>query len=443
MRVLEPSAGKGNIADVIQERFPEAVLEVAEWNYNLREILKLKGYTVIGSDCFELKEPVYDVIVANPPVEDLADIEHVRHYFSLLKPGGVLVSVISESPFFRKEKRAEEFREWLNENGYDVDVEPGAFKDAERSTGVKVRYVVLEKSNEGQPRQLSAPSPQAEPVLQCDKCGTTEKMINIGAKIGEHRCWKCFNEELRELEERRSAATAKVDAFYLELGYIKPEALTHTKHEHKGWHVGQLVRIDWQNGQTWTTAKILRFQPDNPDWVLVEELEPRLSPWKRYSTSINHFHTLTDTAIVPSGERITLVEAVIRRKSDTAVIVASQLVPQPPVIEYPRPAPSRKIVLPGKEGQLSLFDLPRQEADQYAINLNDAAFMSAADPELGEVVNPLIRGKQPIRCERSKDGLGIIIDDPKAPEIMKTLHQKYSRKDLRLYRAKGIGWQSI
>lgn len=166
MRILEPSAGNGRLAERLHNRFPEAVLDVCEWNYSLGSLLKLKGFNLIASDCFEITEPVYDLVCANPPFEQLADIDHVRHYFTLLKPGGTLISVMSESPFIRKDKKAEEFRDWLAEYGTDYDLPADAFKDGERPTGVKTRYVVIEK-----PGTSAAPAavpvavePIAEPV---------------------------------------------------------------------------------------------------------------------------------------------------------------------------------------------------------------------------------------------------------------------------------------
>ncbi|MGK7958177.1 MAG: SAM-dependent DNA methyltransferase, partial [Crocosphaera sp.] len=53
MRVWEPSAGKGDIASAIKEA-ADVNLEVSELNSSLRELLELKGFNVIGSDCFDI-----------------------------------------------------------------------------------------------------------------------------------------------------------------------------------------------------------------------------------------------------------------------------------------------------------------------------------------------------------------------------------------------------
>jgi hypothetical protein len=150
MSVLEPSAGSGAIADVIRESCPQAHLAVCEINYSLRELLDLKGYYLIEAHDF-LEYYVtqngvdgWDRIVMNPPFEHLKDVDHVRHAYDCLSAGGRLVSVMSESAFFRKDKKAAEFREWLDERGgYTEPLEEGAFKEI--GVGVKARVAVIDK----------------------------------------------------------------------------------------------------------------------------------------------------------------------------------------------------------------------------------------------------------------------------------------------------------
>lgn len=150
MAVLEPSAGKGNIADEIHKEHPEANLEVVEYNNSLSTFLKDKGYNVVGSDFLELTGH-YDRIIMNPPFEKLQDVEHVRHAYELLKPGGRIVAITSASPFFQQTKKAEDFREWLDELGADYSQNPeGSFKNADRSTGVNTYMVVIDKPGEAQ-----------------------------------------------------------------------------------------------------------------------------------------------------------------------------------------------------------------------------------------------------------------------------------------------------
>jgi predicted RNA methylase len=140
-RVLEPSAGRGSIAEKLCDKCND--LSVIELNYTLRELLELKGFKVVAQDFLEHHES-YDRIVMNPPFEKLQDIEHVRHAYNLLNKGGRLVSILSESVFFRRETKAENFRVWLEDVAAHVEVNPpDAFKAS--GTHVQTRTVVIDK----------------------------------------------------------------------------------------------------------------------------------------------------------------------------------------------------------------------------------------------------------------------------------------------------------
>ncbi len=144
-KVLEPSAGKGNIADAIRENHPDNALDVVEWNASLNELLTEKGHNVVGVD-FLQHSGEYDKIIMNPPFEKGQDIDHIRHAYSLLNDGGRVVCIMSEGPFFRSDKKATEFREWLDSlGGVSEKLPEGAFKLSERSTGVNTRLVVIDK----------------------------------------------------------------------------------------------------------------------------------------------------------------------------------------------------------------------------------------------------------------------------------------------------------
>lgn len=150
-RILEPSAGKGDIADALKERYPNATLSVSEINRQLADILELKGYDVacydfLGIDV-DYDDDKFHAIVMNPPFEKGQDIDHVQHAYTWLETGGILVSIMSEGPFFREDKKALQFREWCSSlpmfESYKLD--SGTFGKAFRSTQVATRIVVLYK----------------------------------------------------------------------------------------------------------------------------------------------------------------------------------------------------------------------------------------------------------------------------------------------------------
>jgi precorrin-6B methylase 2 len=141
--VLEPSAGHGAILDEIKAAHPGARLVAYERHHSLAEIIAAKGYTVDRCDFTEqAPESVYDRVMMNPPFENGQDMQHVRHAFTFLKPGGRLVAVMSLGPFFRQDKAASGFRDWFDDMGGErEDLPAGSFKES--GTGVGAVLVTI------------------------------------------------------------------------------------------------------------------------------------------------------------------------------------------------------------------------------------------------------------------------------------------------------------
>jgi len=145
-RVLEPSAGTGVIAQWLRDGYPQAQIECCELNYALAEGLARAGFKIVpdglNSDFLEYRPgPFYGLIVANPLFS--REIEHVRHMYECLAPGGQLVSVMSEGLFFRSFHADTKFRSWLEEVGGESETLPdGSFLPA---TGVRTRLVSIIK----------------------------------------------------------------------------------------------------------------------------------------------------------------------------------------------------------------------------------------------------------------------------------------------------------
>lgn len=138
-RVLEPSAGIGNIADPIKQITNN--LDVCEYMYHFSELLKLKGYNVVANDFLEYEtDNKYDAIIMNPPFSD--EQNHIKHAYDLLKDDGVLVAISSPHWTFANDKKSIEFREWLeNEIYFTKDLQSGTFE----MTGVASKIIVIEK----------------------------------------------------------------------------------------------------------------------------------------------------------------------------------------------------------------------------------------------------------------------------------------------------------
>ena len=147
MKVLEPSAGNGNLADAAKAA--GADVDVVEISSQLRSLLELKGYNAVESDFNDLSvSEEYDAILMNPPFSGRKDAQHIMKAYDHLKPGGKLVAIAGEGVFFGNDKAAVNFREWLDDQGAYVEKLPaGTFNDKSllATTGTNARLISITK----------------------------------------------------------------------------------------------------------------------------------------------------------------------------------------------------------------------------------------------------------------------------------------------------------
>ena len=138
--VLEPSCGKGNIADAAWKRNPARLLGI-EFNDDLKPLLVDKPYEVlIGQDFLSYSEETWDRIVMNPPFSKCQDRTHILKAYERLTPGGILVSVASSSILWRTDNRSEVFRDFLSGVHATIEeLDEGAFKES----GTMVRTCIV------------------------------------------------------------------------------------------------------------------------------------------------------------------------------------------------------------------------------------------------------------------------------------------------------------
>lgn len=137
MHVLEPSAGEGAIAHHLLCRGASVVM--VELDPGRAQLLRGMGgdRIVVETDFLGLTpEPIFDRVVANPPFAKRADIHHVRHAYKFLKPGGMLVSIMSAGVMFREDALAVSFRNECD----DIQALPD---DSFASSGTHVRTCVV------------------------------------------------------------------------------------------------------------------------------------------------------------------------------------------------------------------------------------------------------------------------------------------------------------
>lgn len=155
-RILEPSAGKGDIADGIRRAGFVGDIVCVEVIARLADICRAKGYNTLQGDILDTTLETnylvqYDRIIMNPPFEKGQDMEHVTWCFNrLLAPGGRLVSIVGEAAFFREGTKFEAFREFLDQYQAQPSIKlDSAFSGAQsfRQTGVTSRIIVLDKES--------------------------------------------------------------------------------------------------------------------------------------------------------------------------------------------------------------------------------------------------------------------------------------------------------
>jgi 16S rRNA G1207 methylase RsmC len=139
-RILEPSAGSGNLIDAVLESSGNVQLSYCKMNCFLLDLLREKydgrgSVHFVGRDFMELdsatSEQQFDRIVMNPPFERGQDIDHILHAYRMLAPQGILTAIVSAGVFHRKDKKTQGFRKLLEQSKAFVQQLPSeAFKSS-------------------------------------------------------------------------------------------------------------------------------------------------------------------------------------------------------------------------------------------------------------------------------------------------------------------------
>jgi len=152
-RVLEPSAGRGDIADRLRAYVDQVT--VVEPHPQLAELLTGKGYGLFAGS-FETFDPSqsFDRIAMNPPFAGGRDMDHVQRAFGMLAPGGVLVALMNDgvAPGDGTDEQRAAFADWLRDVQSIAEVtieqiDPALLLTAEnlRPSRVPVKLVTLRK----------------------------------------------------------------------------------------------------------------------------------------------------------------------------------------------------------------------------------------------------------------------------------------------------------
>lgn len=149
VEVLEPSAGKGALAEIIAETVGRENVFCVEIDAGRAAHLVDQGYPTICHDFLTWQpERPFDRIVMNPPFAKQQDIDHVQHAWSMLAPGGTLVAIMSKGSEFNRNRKGKAFQQLVDRYGHIFDNAENAFKES--GTGVRTITVVLDKPFDGE-----------------------------------------------------------------------------------------------------------------------------------------------------------------------------------------------------------------------------------------------------------------------------------------------------
>jgi len=145
--VLEPSAGKGNIVDVLKDHGAAEVI-TCEINDDLRTIIGTKS-RVIGSDFFTVESHMVshiDYIIMNPPFSNAQ--AHILHAFDIA-PAGCKIIALCNYDTIKNDytEQRKQLKKIIEQHGSTADLGE-CFKESERTTGVRVGLINLQKPGE-------------------------------------------------------------------------------------------------------------------------------------------------------------------------------------------------------------------------------------------------------------------------------------------------------
>lgn len=149
--VLEPSAGKGDLAEGIKKIFERKTysrwggrdldMDCIELQPELQMILKGKGYRVVHNDFLTYSTyKRYDLIISNPPFSQGA--KHLLKMLDMQENGGGVICLLNaetlKNPYTAERKV---LVKRLQDLQADIEYIEDAFKGAERKTDVEIALV--------------------------------------------------------------------------------------------------------------------------------------------------------------------------------------------------------------------------------------------------------------------------------------------------------------
>lgn len=106
-------------------------LDCVELNKKNQDVLREKGHNIVGHDFFHFNTTQkYDYIIAAPNFRENVDVKHIMKMYQHLNDKGQIISLTSPYWMTGNEPHQIEFRSWLSNKNYYIEMLPdNTFKE--------------------------------------------------------------------------------------------------------------------------------------------------------------------------------------------------------------------------------------------------------------------------------------------------------------------------
>ena len=231
--VLEPSAGKGDLAELYIKfanksrrygsNFDMDSVDMIEHDTNLIALLRGKNYRVIGDDFLTFhSHKRYDLIIMNPPFSN--GDEHLLKALEIQADGGQIVCLLNAETIRNLyTNRRKVLKQKLAECGAKIEFVRDAFKHAQRRTDVEVAIVyvnipaqrktstIFENLKKAQTEELHNNEPEPDAMVYGSWAEQMIQSFDFEAQLGR-----------KLIEEYNALMPYMMDDLDASTSYIKP-----------------------------------------------------------------------------------------------------------------------------------------------------------------------------------------------------------------------------
>jgi hypothetical protein len=224
-RVLEPSAGKGNIIDYIRKRGKTIKIDAIENDAQLTNFLMGAGHTVVWSDflTFETYRE-YNAIVMNPPFS--ADDKHLLHAIRLASKQitkdceiyAIINAETIKNPFSVSRK---ELARLLDVYDARIEFVSDAFSTAERKTNVEVALVYIKMTRDDSSEELYRRTVDAVKETKSTSTQTGDISTALSTFVKYHEVQDRVDDITRLVCEYEQASQLTRDAYHTQIQKLR------------------------------------------------------------------------------------------------------------------------------------------------------------------------------------------------------------------------------